>query len=96
MFNLWKIEYALKIRFQYLIKYSIEEITLTAINKGFLVWQLNRKQKFIVNAIGGINEIVIVHFLIRTDMKAEKSIDRICQFQPIRVRSCLIQTNKRL
>ena len=53
---------------------------LTAYNKGFLVWQLNRKQKFIVNAIGGINEIVIVHFLIRTDMKAEKSIERICQF----------------
>ena len=80
MFNLWKIEYALKIRFQYLIKYSIEEIMLTAYNKGFLVWQLNRKQKFIVNAIGGIYEIVIVHFLIRIDMKAKKSIDRICQF----------------
>ena len=80
MFNLWKIEYALKIRFQYLIKYSIEEIMLTAYNKGFLVWQLNRKQKFIVNAIGGINEIVIVHFLIRIDMKAKKSTDRICQF----------------
>ena len=70
----------IKIRFQYLIKYSIEEIMLTAYNKGFLVWQLNRKQKFIVNAIGCINEIVIVHFLIRIDMKAEKSIERICQF----------------
>ena len=69
---------------------------LTAYNKGFLVWQSIRKQKFIVNAIGGINEIVIVHFLIRTDMKAKKSIDRICQFQPMRVRYCLIQTNKRL
>ena len=60
MCNLWKIENALKIRFQYLIKYSIEEIMLTAYNKGFLVWQSIRKQKFIVNAIGGINEIVIV------------------------------------
>ena len=70
----------IKIRFQYLTKYSIEKTMLTVINKGFLVWQSNRKQKFIVNAIGGINEIVIVHFLIRIDMKAKKSIDRICQF----------------